>query len=79
MNQLKLRQPENGCACSQSRQSLLPVNWVSCDAASFLRPWGGAMRVVYDEMGLEEYITQAVQRLTGTPRFNRLFGRRYGN
>ena len=62
MNQLKLRQPENGCARSASEAKAV-ANKIGYPV--MLRPsyvlGGRAMRVVYDDIGLEDYITHAVQ------------------
>ncbi len=62
MNQLKLRQPENGCARSATEAKFIAGR---IGYPVMLRPsyvlGGRAMRVVYDETGLEEYITHAVR------------------
>ncbi len=62
MNQLKLRQPENGCARSAQEAKAI-ANRIGYPV--LLRPsyvlGGRAMRTVYDEMGVAEYITHAVQ------------------
>ncbi|NUO09801.1 MAG: carbamoyl-phosphate synthase large subunit [Candidatus Brocadia sp.] len=61
MNRLNLRQPENGCARSADEAKV-----IACKIGYpvLLRPsyvlGGRAMRIVYDEGGLEEYITHAV-------------------
>lgn len=61
MNRLNLRQPENGCARSATEAKV-----IACKIGYpvLLRPsyvlGGRAMRIVYDETGLEEYITHAV-------------------
>ncbi|KXK27213.1 MAG: carbamoyl-phosphate synthase large subunit [Candidatus Brocadia sinica] len=61
MNRLNLRQPDNGCARSATEAKL-----IACKIGYpvLLRPsyvlGGRAMRIVYDEAGLEEYITHAV-------------------
>lgn len=61
MNRLNLRQPENGCARSADESKV-----IACKIGYpvLLRPsyvlGGRAMRIVYDEGGLEEYITHAV-------------------
>lgn len=62
MNQLKLRQPDNGCAYSAAEAKVIASK---IGYPVLLRPsyvlGGRAMRIVYDEMGLEDYITHAVQ------------------
>lgn len=62
MNQLKLRQPENGCARSAQDAKAIAGK---IGYPVLLRPsyvlGGRAMRIVYDEMGVDEYITHAVQ------------------
>ena len=62
MNQLKLRQPDNGCARSADEAKAV-ANKIGYPV--MLRPsyvlGGRAMRVVYDDIGLEDYITHAVQ------------------
>lgn len=62
INQLKLRQPENGCARSAAEAKVV-ANKIGYPV--LLRPsyvlGGRAMRIVYDEMGVEDYITHAVQ------------------
>ncbi|HHT9150298.1 MAG TPA: carbamoyl-phosphate synthase large subunit, partial [Candidatus Wujingus californicus] len=62
MNQLKLRQPDNGCARSADEAKAV-ANKIGYPL--MLRPsyvlGGRAMRVVYDDIGLEDYITHAVQ------------------
>ncbi|UJS15986.1 MAG: carbamoyl-phosphate synthase large subunit [Candidatus Jettenia sp.] len=62
MNQLKLRQPNNGCARSDAEAKVIASK---IGYPVMLRPsyvlGGRAMRVVYDEMGLENYVTHAVQ------------------
>lgn len=61
LNRLNLRQPENGCARSAGEAKV-----IACKIGYpvLLRPsyvlGGRAMRIVYDEAGLEEYITHAV-------------------
>ncbi|MGQ3685265.1 MAG: carbamoyl-phosphate synthase large subunit [Candidatus Loosdrechtia sp.] len=62
MNRLKLKQPENGCARSTEEAKLI------ADKIGYpvlLRPsyvlGGRAMQIVYDEMGLEDYVRHAVQ------------------
>ncbi|MFN3531595.1 MAG: carbamoyl-phosphate synthase large subunit [Candidatus Brocadia sp.] len=61
MNRLNLRQPDNGCARSATEAKV-----IACKIGYpvLLRPsyvlGGRAMRIVYDEAGLEEYITHAV-------------------
>ncbi len=62
MNRLQLRQPDNGCARSATEAKV-----IACKIGYpvLLRPsyvlGGRAMRIVYDEAGLEEYITHAVR------------------
>ncbi|MBM4064519.1 MAG: carbamoyl-phosphate synthase large subunit [Planctomycetes bacterium] len=62
INQLKLRQPDNGCARSAAEAKVI-ANKIGYPV--LLRPsyvlGGRAMRIVYDEMGVEDYITHAVQ------------------
>lgn len=62
MNQLKLKQPNNGCARSAAEAKVIASK---IGYPVMLRPsyvlGGRAMRVVYDEMGLENYVTRAVQ------------------
>ncbi|OHB97194.1 MAG: carbamoyl phosphate synthase large subunit [Planctomycetes bacterium RIFCSPLOWO2_12_38_17] len=62
LNQLKLRQPENGCARSASEAKIIASK---IGYPVMLRPsyvlGGRAMRVVYDEIDLEDYIAHAVQ------------------
>jgi carbamoyl-phosphate synthase large subunit len=62
MNQLKLRQPDNGCARSASEAKIIAGK---IGYPVMLRPsyvlGGRAMRVVYDEIDLEDYIAHAVQ------------------
>ncbi|MDE1890027.1 MAG: carbamoyl-phosphate synthase large subunit [Planctomycetota bacterium] len=62
MNQLKLRQPDNGCARSTAEAKVVASK---IGYPVMLRPsyvlGGRAMRVVYDEMGLDHYTTHAVQ------------------
>ena len=62
MNQLKLRQPDNGGARSADEAKAV-ANKIGYPV--MLRPsyvlGGRAMRVVYDDTGLEDYITHAVQ------------------
>ncbi|MFO0794319.1 MAG: carbamoyl-phosphate synthase large subunit [Candidatus Brocadiaceae bacterium] len=62
MNKLKLRQPENGCARSAQEAKAIASK---IGYPVLLRPsyvlGGRAMRTVYDEMGVAEYITHAVQ------------------
>ncbi|MEK7788649.1 MAG: carbamoyl phosphate synthase large subunit, partial [Planctomycetota bacterium] len=62
INQLKLRQPDNGCARSAAEAKVIASR---IGYPVLLRPsyvlGGRAMRIVYDEMGVEDYITQAVQ------------------
>ena len=62
MNHLKLRQPDNGCARSAAEAK---VTASKIGYPVMLRPsyvlGGRAMRIVYDEMGVEDYITHAVQ------------------
>ena len=61
LNRLNLRQPDNGCARSAGEAKV-----IACKIGYpvLLRPsyvlGGRAMRIVYDEAGLEEYITHAV-------------------
>lgn len=61
LNRLNLRQPDNGCARSPGEAKI-----IACKIGYpvLLRPsyvlGGRAMRIVYDEAGLEEYITHAV-------------------
>lgn len=61
MNRLNLRQPENGCARSAAEAK---VTACKIGYPVLLRPsyvlGGRAMRIVYDEAGVEEYITHAV-------------------
>jgi carbamoyl-phosphate synthase large subunit len=62
MNQLQLKQPENGCARS-TEEAMIIASKIGYPV--LLRPsyvlGGRAMRIVYDEMGLEDYISHAVQ------------------
>lgn len=62
MNQLKLRQPDNGCAYSAAEAKVIASK---IGYPVLLRPsyvlGGRAMRIVYDEMGVEDYISHAVQ------------------
>ena len=62
INQLKLRQPDNGCARSAAEAKVIASR---IGYPVLLRPsyvlGGRAMRIVYDEMGVDDYITQAVQ------------------
>ncbi|MCF6157111.1 MAG: carbamoyl-phosphate synthase large subunit [wastewater metagenome] len=62
MNQLELRQPENGYARSGEEAKMVAGK---IGYPVLLRPsyvlGGRAMRIVYDEMGLEDYIAHAVQ------------------
>lgn len=62
MDRLKLRQPENGCARSAGEAKVIAAR---VGYPVLLRPsyvlGGRAMRIVYDETGLEDYITHAVQ------------------
>ncbi len=62
MNQLKLRQPDNGCAYSAAEAKVIASK---IGYPVLLRPsyvlGGRAMRIVYDEMGVEDYIAHAVQ------------------
>jgi len=62
MNQLNLKQPENGCANATEAAKAVAKN---IGYPVLLRPsyvlGGSAMRIVYDEQGLDDYITHAVQ------------------
>lgn len=62
INQLKLKQPDNGCARSASEAKVIAGK---IGYPVLLRPsyvlGGRAMRIVYDEMGVNDYITHAVQ------------------
>ncbi|MBM4055264.1 MAG: carbamoyl-phosphate synthase large subunit [Planctomycetes bacterium] len=62
MNRLALRQPENGCAYSAEDAKNIAKR---IGYPVLLRPsyvlGGSAMRIVYDEQGLDNYISQAVQ------------------
>ncbi len=62
INRLKLRQPDNGCARSAAEAKGI-ANKIGYPV--LLRPsyvlGGRAMRIVYDETGVEDYITHAVQ------------------
>ena len=62
INQLKLRQPDNGCARSAAEAKVIASR---IGYPVLLRPsyvlGGRAMRIVYDEMGVDDYITHAVQ------------------
>ncbi|BBO16967.1 carbamoyl-phosphate synthase large subunit [Candidatus Brocadia pituitae] len=61
LNQLHLRQPDNGCARSATEAKDIAG---AIGYPVLLRPsyvlGGRAMRIVYDEAGVEEYITHAV-------------------
>ncbi|MCC7213085.1 MAG: carbamoyl-phosphate synthase large subunit [Candidatus Brocadia sp.] len=61
LNQLHLRQPDNGCARSATEAKGIAS---AIGYPVLLRPsyvlGGRAMRIVYDEAGVEEYITHAV-------------------
>ena len=61
LNRLQLRQPANGCARSTGEAKSIAVK---IGYPVLLRPsyvlGGRAMRIVYDEAGVEEYITHAV-------------------
>ncbi|MCF6149835.1 MAG: carbamoyl-phosphate synthase large subunit [Candidatus Kuenenia sp.] len=62
MNRLELKQPENGCANSAEEAKSIAKR---IGYPVLLRPsyvlGGSAMRIVYDDQGLDNYISQAVQ------------------